>query len=423
MTVLTLLGNPSLTTDAGAEVTCDVLVRNESHVVDQFVIDIVGGTREWTTASPEFVNLMPGGEATVTVHFGPPRSPDVAAGTHPFGVRLRSREFPEESVVVEGHIEVAPFTAVDAELLPTKRRGSRKAKYQLAVENAGNTSVRLEVEAIDPEDDQLQIRLDRTFFVVPPATVALLRVLVKPYDRFLRGDPQPHPFELRLLSETADGSTVVDPLVVKGMMTQERMLPKWVIPALALLSVLAIVLTTLWFAVLAPNVKEIATAEVADQVDAASSAAEAASAAASLASGSQQDASAQLAAAASASAANTPTPLDFRVATFAGPVTDSSFQQFAFTAPGGRAMDIFAVTLQNPRQDKGFVRFSLGTTVLLEAGLANFTDQPYSFARGLHVPKGVPVVVSVNCVTPGAGSVRCSPSASFSAQLLPPTAN
>ncbi|QKV73732.1 hypothetical protein [Amycolatopsis sp. Hca4] len=419
MTAFTLLGDPVLLVEAGEEAACEVLVRNEGAVVDQFAVDVVGETREWATAVPEVVNLMPGGEATVTVRFAPPRGPQVAAGSHAFGVRLRSREYPDRSAVVEGHVEVAPFLALDAELLPARRRGSRKAKYRLAVENAGNTPVRIEAEPFDPEDDQVRIRLDRTLFTVPPGTVALLRVLVRPFERFLRGDPRPHPFELKLIHESADGVLVGDPLTTKGLMTQERMLPKWVLPSLALLSALAIVLTTLWFAVLAPNVKEIASSEVAGQVSAASSAAEAANAAASKANGAQEDAHAQLSAAAAASAANTPTSLDFRIATFAAPVADSSFQQFGYSAPPGRAMDIYAITLQNPRQDKGFIRVSVGSDVLLESGLANFTDQPYSYAKGLHVPKDVPVTVSVDCVTPGAGSVRCTPSASFSAQLLP----
>lgn len=419
MTAFTLLGETSFVVDPGSEATCEVLVRNGSQVVDQYAIDVVGDTREWATVEPPIVNLMPGNEITVRVRFAPPRTAEVRAGGYPFGVRIRSREYPDVSAVVEGHVEVTPFTAVDAELLPTKRRGSRKAKYQLAVENGGNTPVRVEVAGFDPDDDQVRIRLDRPFFSVPPATVALLRVLVKPYERFLRGDPQAHPFELRVLHESADGALPGDPLVVKGLMTQERMLPKWVIPALAMVCTLGIVLAALWYAVLAPSVKNIANSEVADQVGAANSAAAAAGAAASKAKGSQQSAQAQLSAAAVASAANTPKPLDFRVATFADPVTDGSFQPFTFTAPSGRAMDVFDVVMQNPRGDKGFIRLSVGTNVLLEAGLANFTDQNYSYSKALHVPKGVPVVVSVNCVTPGAGSIRCTPSVSFSAQVLP----
>ncbi len=419
MTVFTLLGETSFAVDPGEEATCEVLVRNTSPVVDQYTIDVVGDTREWASVDPPIVNLMPGTEATLRVTFAPPRSAGVRAGGYPFGVRGRSREYPDDSAVVEGHVEVVPFTELDAELLPAKRRGSRRAKYRLAVENRGNTPVRVEVEAVDPDDDQIRIRLDRSFFGVPPATVALLRVRVAPYDRFLRGDPRPHPFELKVLHESADGALLGDLRVVKGLMTQERVLPKWVIPALALICAAGVVLIALWYAVLVPNVKDIATSEVAGQVSQAGSAAAAAGAAAADAHGSQQSAQAQLSAASAVSAANAPTPLDFRVATFTDPVTDGSFQPFTFTAPEGRAMDVSAAVLQNPRGDKGFLRLSVGGRVLLEAGLANFTDQDHSYSNGLHVPPGVPLVVSVNCVTPGAGSVRCTPSASFSAQVLP----
>jgi hypothetical protein len=413
MNAFTQVGEPSLSVAAGAEVTTELLLHNEGSVVDQFVVDIVGPARDWVSAEPAIVNLMPGGEAVVTVRFAPPRSAEVVADAYPYGVRIRSREYPENSTVVEGHVEVEPFAAMDAELLPTKRRGSRKAKYRLAVENAGNTPVKVELDAVDPEDDQLRIRLDRNHFTVRPATVALLRVRVAPFDRFLRGDPRPHPFELRVVPESGE------PLVVKGLMTQERMLPKWVIPALAMLSVVAVALTVLWFAVLAPSVKSIATQQVSGQVDDAKKAANAANAAAAKADGSDRDAKAKLSQAAAASAANQPKPLDFRVATFADPATDGSYQTFSFTAPGRKAMDISDIMLQNPRADKGFLRIEIGGKVLLEAGLANFTDQTYSYSKGLHVAAGQQVVVAVNCVTPGTGSVRCSPAVSFSAQVLP----
>lgn len=415
MNAFTQIGEPSLSVAPGAEVTTALLLHNNGSVVDQFTVDIVGTARDWVTVEPSVVNLMPGGEATVTVRFAPPRSADVAADTYPYGVRMRSREHPEDSKVVEGHVEVQQFTAIDAELLPAKQRGSRKARYRLAVENAGNTPTRVEVEAIDPEDDQLSIRLDRGLFTVSPATVALLRVRVTPFDRFLRGDPRPHPFELRVLAESSDATNVAEPLLVKGLMTQERMLPKWVIPALAMVSVVAVAVTALWFAVLAPTVQSIATEQVAGQVSAANDAASAASAAAANAESRDREAQAKL----SQAAASTPKPMDFRLATFADPVTDGSFQSFTLTAPAGKAMDISAVIMQNPRGDKGFLRISIDGKVLLETGLANFTDQTYNYSQGLHVAAGQQVVVSVNCVTPGAGSVRCSPAVSFSALVQP----
>ncbi|MGX7826383.1 COG1470 family protein [Actinokineospora sp. 24-640] len=413
-----ILGSASLSVAAGDEATCEIRVRNGGQVVDQFSVDLIGETVPWTRAEPATVNLMPGGEVTVALVFAPPKSSEVLAGTYAFAVRVRSREDPDSAVVEEGRIDVEPFTELDTELLPTRRRGRTRARYQLAVENAGNTPVRTEVEPFDPEDDQLDIRLNRTFFTVQPGTVALLKVRVKPYDRFLRGEPRNHPFELRVLRESDnDAAVAAEPMVAKGLMVQERMLPTWVLPILAVLALLAVALTTLWFAVVAPGVKSIANEQVQSGVSAANSAADAADAAAQRADGHAQEIQASLSAAPTPPA---PQPLDFRVATFADPVTDGSFQRFTFTAPQGRVMQIVDVLLQNPRSDVGYLRIGVGDKVLSEFGLANFTDKSITYSNPLRVEPGRPVVISVNCVTPGAGSARCTPSVTFSGTTVAP---
>ena len=417
MKTATMLGNASLSVAAGEEVTAEVLVRNGGDLVDQFSVDLIGETVAWTRAEPATVNLMPGGEATVTVVFAPPRSAEVLAGTYSFAIRVRSREDPERASVEEGRVEVEPFTALDAELLPTRRRARRRARYRLAVENAGNTPVRTEVEPFDPEDDQLDIRLDRTYFTVQPGTVALLKVRVRPYDRFLRGEPRNHPFELRVLNESDDDTEAVKPSVAKGLMIQERMLPTWVLPTLAVLTVLVIALATLWFTVVAPKVESIAAEHVQQGVDAANDAADAASDAADRANRDARELQASLS---TAPAPPSPEPVDFRVATFADPVTDGSFQRFTFTAPPGQVLEIVDVLLQNPRGDVGFLRIGVGDEVLSEFGLANVTDESFSYANALRIEPGQPVVVSVNCVTPGTGSARCTPSVSFSGRSMVP---
>lgn len=415
MKVSTLIGEPSLSVAAGEEVSCEIQVRNVSGVVDQLAVEVVGQSAPWAKVEPATVNMLPGSSATVTVTFSPPRDAEVRAGSYPFGVRVNSREDPDSSSVEEGHVEVEPFSEVDAELLPAKRRGRRKATYKLAVENSGNAAARLEIVAVDPEDDQLDIRLDRTYFTLQPGTVALLRVRVKPFERFLRGEPRTHGFELRI-NEEAQEWPASDDVAVHGTMVQERLLPGWVLPALVLLTVFAVALTTLWFAVVAPNIRTIATQQVEGKVNDASKAAAAASSAAAAANDKADEVAANLS---SAAAAPQPTPLDFRIATFADPAADGSYRRFTFVAPNGKKMQISEIMLQNPRGDTGFVRVAIGDKVLLEAGLANFSDTTYTYSNALEVNAGQPVVVSVNCTTPGSGSARCTPAAAFSAKLLP----
>ncbi|MCS7477124.1 hypothetical protein ACFFQW_40540 [Umezawaea endophytica] len=419
MKTSTLLGDPTLTVEPGDQVRCAVRVHNAGGVVDQFTVDVIGDAAAWTEVTPASVNLMPDGHVEVEVVFSPPRSTDVAAGQHHVGLRVRSREDPDSSSVEEVVVEVGAFAELDAELLPSKRRGRRGARYRLAVENAGNTPMRVEVDPFDPEDDRIDIRLNRESFTLHPATVALVTVKVRPYRGFLRGEPRQHPFELRLAAEpTVESDVEWTPLTVRGELVQERLLPGWVLPVLAVALVLVAALGALWVAVVAPGIKSIASEQAAN----ASLAASMANAAADKANGSAEDAAADLSSAAAITSTTpppTPSPLSFRVATFAPPTTDGSFQRFPYTAPDGKALEIGDIVLQNPRGDVGYLRVLIGETVLLETGLANFHDLTYAYSTRLRVPAGQQVVVAVNCVTPGQGSARCTAAASFSAMLQP----
>ena len=93
--------------EPGATTTATMMVRNTGQVVDQFTIDVVGNCAEWTKVEPKVVNLLPGADVEVTVTFAPARSPQVAAGIVPFGLRVLSREDPPGSTVAEGSVEVA----------------------------------------------------------------------------------------------------------------------------------------------------------------------------------------------------------------------------------------------------------------------------------------------------------------------------
>ncbi len=406
MKTTTLLGDPSLSVDPGEQVRRTIRVHNTGGVVDRFTVDVIGDAAAWTEVTPAAVNLLPDGHVEVDVVFSPPRSTAVLAGQHHVGVRVRSREDPDSSSVEEVVVEVGAFAELDAELLPSRRRSRRGARYRLAVENSGNTPMRVGIDPFDPEDDLVDIRLNRESFTLHPATVALVLSLIH-----------------RLAAEPAVESDVEwTPLTVKGELVQERLLPGWVLPVLALLLVLAVALGALWFTVVAPGIKSIASEQASGAAADASLAASIANAAADKANGSAQDAAADLSSAAAITSTTpppTPSPLSFRVATFAAPTTDGSFQRFGYAAPGGKALEIGDIVLQNPRGDVGYLRVLIGETVLLETGLANFHDLTYAYSTRLRVPAGQQLVVAVNCVTPGQGSARCTAAASFSAMLQP----
>jgi len=429
MGVTAHLNTPHLGVEPGGETACEIQVRNAGSVVDQFTVDIVGFARDWAVIEPPTINLFPGAEATARVVFRPPRSPQVQAGPVPFGVRVLSREDPRGSVVEEGVVEVAPFSDLKTELVPSRARGRRAAKYQLAVDNNGNRPVSAEVVAVDPENE-LQIRVDPPTLVAEPGTTTLVRTRVKPNKTYLKGAPQTHPFQLLVVPDGGEASTS------DGVMTQEQLLPKWLVPALAALAGLAVVGLVLWLTLVRPAIKSLARDQAAQQVKQisaqASQASSAANEAKSTAAAAQQTAAAadQKASGGTPTKSNTPaggtdaatagTPTSFRISANANQVTnptDTSFQTFQFVAPNHQSLNITDLILQNPRGDAGILQLKQGDTVLLEEGLANFRDLDFHYVVPIHMNPDQPLVIAVNCTKAGSGTT-CTPSASFSGKLV-----
>lgn len=423
--------------EPGAETSCEVRVVNSGEIVDQFTLQVVGDCREWASVEPAVVNLLPGDEAAARVTFRPPRSSEVLAGRMPFGVRAGSREDPHASAVDEGELEVAPFTDLVAELVPPIRRGRRRARYRLVVDNNGNHDQPIDILAVDPEDN-VAIVVAETSHRTQPGTATIITTKVAPHQRFWRGEPRTHPFQLLVqpVAEEAEADSVV---TVDGVMIQERLVPAWLLRS-ALVAIAAVVaLTALWFGLLKPTVESVAKEQAAGAASRANQAADRADAAAEDASAAAQGGGAAPTSTAGAGAPNgeagggpsgsaaptaaprptgsVQTPTSFRIESSAPIVDNGSFQAFRYVAPEGQALEITDLVLQNPRGDSGFLRIALDDAVILEVGLANFRDLDYHYVVPLGLAPGEPLVFLVNCTAAGSGAERCTPSASFSGRL------
>ncbi|ANZ38872.1 hypothetical protein BBK82_25180 [Lentzea guizhouensis] len=419
------LSTSDLSVAPGGDATCQVVVRNAGELVDQFTIDVVGEAASWSHAEPAVVNLNPGESAPVLIRFAPPRDAGVAAGQVPFGVRVVSREDPHGSVVEEGAVTVGAFTDVASELVPAKAEGSRGAKFQVAVDNVGNSPALLRLRAVDPEDE-LDFRLDRTEVVLPPGTTTFVRLRAKPRKRFLRGEPQRHPFQVEVLPEHGE------PLVAQGTMVQRQLLPRWLLPALITLLLLAAALAALWFTVVEKAVKSAAR-EAAQQENAAikEKAEEAASTA-----GAAKDESKQAAANAGQAlealgiepgdTSATPTlpkpaeqgeSITFRLDANAPIVANrTSFTEYTFTPPADKTLEITDVFFENPNGDSGtaqIVRDASGTRFTFRViGLGNYRDRDEHLQEPLRIKPGEKVVFRVNCQNQ-APKGPCTPSVVF----------
>ncbi|MDX8034357.1 hypothetical protein SK803_29420 [Lentzea sp. BCCO 10_0856] len=417
------LSTSDLAVAPGGDVTCQVMVRNAGELVDQFTIDVVGDATSWSHAEPAAVNLNPGESAPVLIRFAPPRDASVHAGPIPFGVRVISHEDPHGSVVEEGVVVVGAFTDVAAELVPAKAEGARKARYEVAVDNVGNAPAMLRLRAVDPEDE-LDFRLDRTEISLPPGTTAFVRLQAKPRKTFLRGEPKRHPFQVEITPEQGE------PLVAQGSMVQRQLLPKWLLPALIALLLLAGALVALWFTVLAPAVKSAAREAMQQESKEIKEKADEAASAAGAAKNESKQAAANAGQALDAlgikpgDTSSTPTlpkpaekgePVTFRIDVTSPIVANAgAFTEVTFTPPDDKKTLLFKdIFFENAKGDTGtaqLVRDAGGTrSVIRVIGLGNFRDRDEHFQEPLRFQPGEKIVFRVSCQNPQPKGA-CTPS-------------
>lgn len=443
MGAATALPVSDLRVDPGDSTTAKMLVRNTGALVDQYTIDVVGHSAEWTKVEPKVVNLLPGADVELTITFAPAKSPEVAAGIVPFGIRVISREDPSGSAVAEGTIEVAPYSDIQVELVPRQSVGRRRGKHQVAIDNNGNQPTTVQVTAHD-EEEALDFRLDHTVAAIDPGAAAFIRVRAVPEKRFLKGADRQHPFVVTVVPNNAEA------VATRGTMTQKQLLPTWLLPAVALLAALAIAAVVLYETLLKPQIKseaqdaaqKAAKSQESSLASVASSASQAAASANSAAAAAQsQAADANKAASSIASVVssgggvnggpagpekaniNGGTATAFSIQTATPPQANPNAVQTFLPSqpiPKNKLLVVTYMILQNPNGDSGTMEINRGKgETLLTEGLANFRDLDHPFqVEPLIFSAAKPLEVTVHCEKPGGTAGQCTPSVLVTGRLV-----
>ncbi|HEV2778477.1 MAG TPA: hypothetical protein VGX25_03670, partial [Actinophytocola sp.] len=289
----------------------------------------------------------------------------------------------------------------------------------------------------DPEGE-LDFRFTRQELVLEPDSTAFVRLVARPRDRFLRGQPVRHRFAVSVAAPDRP------PITAEATMTQRQLLPKWLVPALIALLALALVLAGMWFFVLRPAVRsaagDAAARQAAEVKQVAENAKQEAGAAKQEAGAAKQDSGQAKQNADRAltelgidpSAPPTTStgprpplaggdPTDFRVAADAPIDTNARrFREFSFTPPDGKKLVVTDAILQNPRSDSGTLRLlratATGQELMLEVGLGNFRDLDHHWVQPIVFDAGERVVLAVSCQNP-TDKGNCTPAVFFSGRL------
>lgn len=141
--------------EAGATLSFEATVRNESQIVDNYDLSVLGLPDGWTAVSPAAAFLVPLGsgrgetELGLRVDITPPRDHRSTAGVWTFELVALSRTHATVAARAVAQFELRPFQAWSVEVVPVVNSGRLKARYRTAVRNDGNAEQVLWLTAID----------------------------------------------------------------------------------------------------------------------------------------------------------------------------------------------------------------------------------------------------------------------------------
>ncbi|MFF0433571.1 hydrolase [Streptomyces sp. NPDC004327] len=241
MTMWTSLDPADTTVEPGARTSARLRVRNTGDTVEEYRLSLVGKPSGWSRVEPEVLRLYPGSEATAEISFAPPRSPDVAAGPIPYGVRVEPRENPAARDVVEGQLTVTPFTEARAELLPPALFGRFRGRARIAVDNVGNTPLTASLVARD-DANRLVFDVRPNAVRVEPGRAAFAELAVRPQAVRWTGGEESHRFTVAVRRSGDDTSLDLD-----ATFDQRPVVGAWLMVVGGLLMSAAIAFAVLWF--------------------------------------------------------------------------------------------------------------------------------------------------------------------------------
>ena len=148
------------------------LVRNQSGIVDNYDLRVEGMPQDWWSIYPGTVYLVPFGsggtyEQEVEVHLHPPRGPEAEARVWELQVVADSKAHQIVAASAPLALHIEPYIETATTLRPQRKKGRRKATFDVTVANKANAPVLIALDGEDP-DGELQFGFNRPPQEIPP---------------------------------------------------------------------------------------------------------------------------------------------------------------------------------------------------------------------------------------------------------------
>ena len=176
-------GPVNLAVKPGERVTVLGLIRNESGIVDNYDIAVMGLPEGWWTVAPATAYLVPYGssgkyEQEIQIYVHPPRVPQAEARPWLTEVVATSRAYGAQVASAPATVKIEPYQDVAAKLAPDRASGRLKARFMLTLRNRANAPAEVVLSAEDT-DGELEFR-----FAEPSVTVEAGRGVEAPFTVF-----------------------------------------------------------------------------------------------------------------------------------------------------------------------------------------------------------------------------------------------
>ncbi|HEX2326483.1 MAG TPA: FHA domain-containing protein, partial [Chloroflexota bacterium] len=234
-------------------------VANLGTIVDHFHVSVEGVPRTWVsgdalrTGDNEKIQLNPSGQAPVALTVSPPRAPESRAGEYLVHVLAHSTQDAGEMGVAQASWTVLPFHACALHIDRGRIGARRRATFNLALQNLGNTPLRATLAATD-EQRKLRFAMPQPGQALEPGQELTVPLTVSAPWYWL-GAPRAWPFQVRLTPEEGD-----PPPAVGAELEQHSLIPAWMPRTAAgvvpLLLILAILLQSFIIGLLRPEVQD-----------------------------------------------------------------------------------------------------------------------------------------------------------------------
>ncbi len=209
------------------------LVRNQSGIVDNYDLRVEGMPQDWWSIYPGTVYLVPFGsggtyEQEVEIHLHPPRGPEAEARVWELQIVADSKAHQIVAASAPLALHIEPYIETATTLRPQRKKGRRKATFDVTVANKANAPVLIALDGEDP-DGELQFGFNRPPQEIPPGTAVTSQMQVKPPKQIWIGRPQERRLEVKTVTgEEAAARAAAEPLSADVLaQAPQQVKPKW----------------------------------------------------------------------------------------------------------------------------------------------------------------------------------------------------